>query len=53
VLHPVHVHHHAVRVRLWHRLVAIAEPLLHGSDLILLGVGDARGERQQGGTGAV
>ena len=44
VLHPVHHHLHAGRIRLWHRLVPVAQPRLHRQDLVLLGVDDPVGE---------
>jgi len=53
VVHPAHVHHHAVRIRLGHRLMPVAQPFLHRDDLVLLGVGDPVSERTNRRTGAV
>src|SRR5205814_4807978 len=45
MLDAVHDHFHSLRRGLGHRLLAIAQPLLHGGDLVTLSVDDPVAQR--------
>ena len=45
--------HHSIPVGLRHRLAAVAEPALHGRDLVLLGIDDPLGQGAHRWAGAV